>query len=304
MIGLDSSTAFSVIESLKQIATQKNSTIVMTIHQPSARLFGLLDKVMFLSGGYVTYFGGANVPLQTYIHNIYKEASLGDVPIGNLPEIFLDLSDQLIIENRVNILTDKYQLSESTLNRDISTITHTDHAVASYANSFLGDLMFLSERAFLNVLRTKELFVARLGASIFFGIQIGTLFLKTDEDDDGLRFRTAYFVFTLAFYFWTSLEALPIFIAERETFQREYSSGAYRAISYTLSSILVTLPANLFLAFIYTCITWWLVGLPNLATIFFFDVLITFMVLTSGMAFATMISTLIPNAMTGQTIGS
>lgn len=47
--GLDSSTALSVVESLKQMASQNSCTVVMTIHQPSARLFMLLDKVMCAS---------------------------------------------------------------------------------------------------------------------------------------------------------------------------------------------------------------------------------------------------------------
>ena len=36
----------------------------------------------------------------------------------------------------------------------------------------------------------------------------------------GIQYQSAYFAFTLAFYYWTSLEALPIFQMERQIFQR------------------------------------------------------------------------------------
>lgn len=74
--GLDSSTALSVIDSLKQLACKQNCTVVMTIHQPSTRLFNLLDRVLFLSAGQVTYFGLTS-ELNAAIHEIYAEAGLG-----------------------------------------------------------------------------------------------------------------------------------------------------------------------------------------------------------------------------------
>lgn len=93
-------------------------------------------------------------------------------------------------------------------------------------------------------------------------------------------------------------------IVEREIFQREYSSGAYRAGAFTISALLVTLPFMFAISMVYSCITWWLVGLPNIGSIFFFNVLTVFVVLIAGNTFSTMMSTLAPNPMLGQTAGS
>mmetsp|Transcript_9178 Transcript_9178/g.8199 ORF Transcript_9178/g.8199 Transcript_9178/m.8199 type:complete len:606 (+) Transcript_9178:83-1900(+) len=297
--GLDSSTALNVIDSLKAISVNTSSTIIMTIHQPSSRLFSIIDNVIFLSKGNITY-SGPTANVQSFIGKIYSEVGLGVVPFANPPEVFLDLSDSLLEQNKIDVLTSKF-LDDSAL---ATSEKHEDIEEASYANSFFGDVFILSHRSFLNILRTKELFFARLGSSVFFGILIGTLFMNTEATDSGLDHRTAYFVFTLAFYYWTSLEALPIFLAERETFQREYSSGAYRASSYTVASSIVYWPFYLVCAFFYCCITWWLVGLPNRATLFFFHVLLTFTVIVCGSTFATMFSVLVPDPMAGQTAGS
>lgn len=48
--GLDSTTALTVIEALKEIAVNRGSTLILTIHQPSAKLYGMFDKCLFLSG--------------------------------------------------------------------------------------------------------------------------------------------------------------------------------------------------------------------------------------------------------------
>ena len=51
--GLDSTTAVTVIEALKNIAVNRKSTLIVTIHQPSAKLFALFDKCLFLAGNFL-----------------------------------------------------------------------------------------------------------------------------------------------------------------------------------------------------------------------------------------------------------
>jgi len=49
--GLDSFTAFSIVNLLRKFAHEKNKTVVFTIHQPSADIWNLFDKVMLMVEG-------------------------------------------------------------------------------------------------------------------------------------------------------------------------------------------------------------------------------------------------------------
>ncbi|KAF3333578.1 ABC transporter G family member 20-like protein [Carex littledalei] len=55
-LGLDSTSAFMVVKVLRCIALS-GSVVIMSIHQPSYRILGLLDRLLFLSRGQMVYSG-------------------------------------------------------------------------------------------------------------------------------------------------------------------------------------------------------------------------------------------------------
>jgi ATP-binding cassette, subfamily G (WHITE), member 2 len=59
--GLDSTTAMRLVTTLRQLAAGGRS-IIMTIHQPSSRLYQQLDKLMLLSEGHAMYYGAFPPP--------------------------------------------------------------------------------------------------------------------------------------------------------------------------------------------------------------------------------------------------
>ncbi|KAJ6311631.1 hypothetical protein OIU77_013395 [Salix suchowensis] len=61
--GLDSTSAFMVVKVLQRIA-QSGSIVIMSVHQPSYRILGLLDRLIFLSRGQTVYSGSPmNLPV-------------------------------------------------------------------------------------------------------------------------------------------------------------------------------------------------------------------------------------------------
>ncbi|RYH29694.1 hypothetical protein EON65_07655 [archaeon] len=118
---------------------------------------------------------------------------MGDSPVSKPPEVFLDLCDTLTNENRLYMLASQYE--DATLSsKALNDVDGTPNDV----NSFLDERGILMNRALPNFLRTQELFMARLFASIFPGVLIGTLFYYTDDNQEGLGFCLSYMIFTIA----------------------------------------------------------------------------------------------------------
>jgi ABC-type multidrug transport system permease subunit len=96
---------------------------------------------------------------------------------------------------------------------------------------------------------------------ILVGLTVGTLFLHARHNYQGIEQRTGYFNFAIATLIFTSNEALPIFLQERQIFIRESSRGAYRASSYVLSQAATMLPFLFLLATLFSATSYFLVGL-------------------------------------------
>lgn len=63
--GLDSASAFFVVQMLRNIA-QDGRTVISSIHQPSSEVFTLFDDLFLLSGGETVYCGDAKMAVQFF----------------------------------------------------------------------------------------------------------------------------------------------------------------------------------------------------------------------------------------------
>ena len=55
--GLDSLTAFIIVQYLRKVAREEGKNMIMTIHQPSAELFHLFDRLILMAEGQIVYQG-------------------------------------------------------------------------------------------------------------------------------------------------------------------------------------------------------------------------------------------------------
>lgn len=301
--GLDSQTAFTVMNVLRDLTRKEGCTVILTIHQPSARIFDLIDYSIFLASGQITYFGRAS-DLHAFAESICIEAGLEAPSYANPPELFLELSHQLLEQDKITLLTSRCLKSNAVVDISRSQLESSNKQSAKYANSIWREVMILTERGFLNIYRTPELFFARLTVCCVLSIIISTMFLDSRNTDQGIRNKGSWFILSLAYFLWDSLENCPLFFSEIFIVERETSGGAYRAISHLLSSTIVQFPFQIILAFVYSAIGWWTVGFPNVGERFLFQVLVLFIILNTGFNFAIMMCSVLPNAMAANTTTS
>lgn len=85
--GLDSTTAQKIVKTLWDLASG-GRTIIMTIHQPSSRLFYLFHKVMLLSEGNALYFG-----IVSDVMDYFSGIGYAPLVAMNPAEFLLDLAN-------------------------------------------------------------------------------------------------------------------------------------------------------------------------------------------------------------------
>ncbi|KAK4784639.1 hypothetical protein SAY86_019007 [Trapa natans] len=328
--GLDSTSAFMVVKVLQRIA-QSGSIVIMTVHQPSYRLLGLLDRLLFLSRGQTVYSGPpSNLPtfFSGFGHPIPENE--------NRTEFALDLIRELegspggtksLVEfnkswqnNTKNIIATgggsqggpaelslKEAISASISRGKLVSGTATSGGVASpmvptFANPFWVEMAVLSKRSITNSRRMPELFGIRLGAILVTGFILATMFWHLDNSPKGVQERLGFFAFAMSTTFYTCADALPVFLQERYIFMRETAHNAYRRSSYVLSHSLVALPALVFLSLAFSAATFWAVGLDGGLKGFLFYFLIILVSFWAGSSFVTFLSGVVPHVMLGYTI--
>lgn len=330
--GLDSTSAFMVVKVLQRIA-QSGSIVIMSIHQPSYRILGLLDRLIFLSRGHTVYSGPpTNLPqfFADFGHPIPENE--------NRTEFALDLIRELegspggtrslvefnrtwqnmkrgtnpagtgnVVSSPTHGLSLKEAISASiSRGKLVSGATNTDASPTSmvprYANPFWIEMAVLSKRSFTNSRRMPELFGIRCGAVMVTGFILATMFWRLDNSPKGIQERLGFFAFAMSTTFYTCADALPVFLQERYIFMRETAHNAYRRISYCLSHALVSLPALIFLSFAFAAITFWSVGLDGGTSGFFFYFAIILASFWAGNSFVTFLSGVVPHVMLGYTI--
>ncbi|KAL1191579.1 ABC transporter G family member 1 [Cardamine amara subsp. amara] len=336
--GLDSTSAFMVVKVLKRIA-QSGSIVIMSIHQPSHRVLGLLDRLIFLSRGHTVYSGSpASLP------RFFAEFGNPIPENENRTEFALDLIRELegsaggtrgLVEfnkkwqeikkqnNRQPPLTPpsspypnltlKEAISASisrgklvsggeSVSNGGNTATATTLAVPSFANPMWIEIKTLSKRSMLNSRRQPELFGIRVASVVITGLILATVFWRLDNSPKGVQERLGFFAFAMSTMFYTCADALPVFLQERYIFMRETAYNAYRRSSYVLSHAIASFPSLIFLSVAFAVTTYWAVGLDGGPMGFLFYCLIILASFWSGSSFVTFLSGVIPSVMLGYTI--
>ncbi|GJV70251.1 ABC transporter G family member 6-like protein [Tanacetum coccineum] len=326
--GLDSTSAYMVVKVLQRIA-QSGSIVIMSVHQPSYRLLGLLDRLLFLSRGQTVYSGSPSNLISFFSdfgHPIPDKENrtefaldlireLEGSPGGTRSLVEFNKSWQIMRGSRHNAIGNETPTHGLSLKEAISTsisrgklvsgVTNSDSSssmVHSFANPIWMEMIVLSKRSFMNSWRMPELFLTRLGAVVVTGFILATMFWKLDDSPRGVRERIGFFAFAMSTMYYTCADALPVFIQERFIFMRETAYNAYRRSSYVLSHSLVAIPALVFLSLTFAIITFWAVGLDGGASGFFFYFAIILASYWAGSSFVTFLSGVVPHVMIGYVI--
>ncbi|XP_065649409.1 uncharacterized protein LOC101239819 isoform X2 [Hydra vulgaris] len=314
--GLDSSTAFNLINTLKNLVEKEKRAICLTIHQPSSQVFHMFDKLMLLCNGTVMFFGkNSNIlpffesiglpvypnwnPADFFIEKLkktevqskmaegfkmFRNNMIQDDPIC-IPNAYENLGshEYQALENEMNYRTEEtFKFSKLEVNKNKWPTSYRTQVIALWKRSFLqakGDV-------FNAVYFTKTILVSLIGGLIWFNTPFDA---NSRVDREGsIFFVMSYLFIELAF------DTIFSFPYEDKVIAKERASGMYRLSAFYTVKNIVDLSVLIVPQSMVYIITYWMMGL-NRSPIFLLGLLNVFLITALSQSMALIIGGSVKN---------
>lgn len=298
--GLDSASAFSIVHLLKSIASSRQSTIILSVHQPSFRLLSTVDSILLLSRGSVVHHG--SLPsLESFLLSAGFTVPAQLNPLEYAMEILHQLPPAHTPNNNNNIEHESRSSSSSSSDPPLMVMEVMSSSYTT-TSSRTHEIVTLYKRFWKIIIRSKQLLLTNALEALVVGFLLGTIYIDAGYSKQGMEKRLGFFAFTLSFLLSSTTETLPIFVGERAILLREASSGVYRLSSHLAANTLVFLPYLLALALLYSASVYFLVGLCASWAAFASFVLVLWAVMLTANSFVLFLSSLAPNYISGTSL--
>ncbi|CAN4120983.1 unnamed protein product [Withania somnifera] len=265
--GLDSASAFFVVQALKNISCD-GRTVISSIHQPSSEVFALFDDLFLLSGGETVYFGDAKLAVQFFAESGFPCPSRRNPSDHFLRCVNSDFdvvtatlkgsqrlrethkSDYLMnmaTEEIKELLASKYKHSAYATRarsrmRELLATQGVEIEIVKGSQAGWGkQLWTLTRRSFVNMSRDKGYYWSRIVIYIIvaFAVACG-------------GFVTGYMTFM-------SIGGFPSFIEEMKVFTKERLNGHYGVGAFVLANFLSSFPFLVAVSLVIGTITYYMV---------------------------------------------
>ncbi|KAJ7364390.1 pleiotropic drug resistance ABC transporter [Mycena albidolilacea] len=272
--GLDSQSAWAIMLFLQQLAAN-GQAILCTIHQPSAELFQIFDRLLLLrKGGQVVYFGDIGPNSSTLIHHFESNGSRPCDPSENPAEFMLDVIGAGATASSTQDWEAVWRGSpESAKAREELDRIHAEGRkqgavkatfTSDFASSWMLQAKTLLRRDFRFRWRDPTYLLAKLVLNIASGLLIGFTFYQAKTTQQGTQNQLfAIFMSTILSAPLSNQLQVP-FLDMRKIYEiREGPTKFYSWTALLTSAFLSELPWNILGSSLYFLCWYWTVGFES-----------------------------------------
>ncbi|XAR60361.1 Xenobiotic-transporting ATPase [Bertholletia excelsa] len=329
--GLDSASAFFVVQVLKSIA-HDGRTVISSIHQPSSEVFTLFDDLSLISAGETVYFGETKYAVQFFnevgfpcprrrnpsdhflrcINSAFDNVTatlMGSHRISDTRESTNSVLNMASVDMRCKLIQ-KYKCSKFA-NRararilELSTIEGLlIEAKTGSQATWWKQLTTLTRRSFVNMSRDVGYYWLRIVMYIAVSISVGSVFFDVGTSYTAILARGACGGFIAGFMTFMSIGGFPSFIEEMKIFYSERQNGYYGVGVYILSNFLSSFPFLLVMSLSAATITYFMVKLRPGLSHFVYSTLDLVSSIAVVESFMMVVAALVPNFLMGLIAGA
>jgi ATP-binding cassette subfamily G (WHITE) protein 2 (SNQ2) len=269
--GLDSQSAWAIMAFLRGLANN-GQAILCTIHQPSAELFQVFDRLLLLrKGGQTVYFGDigdkSSIMLDYFERNGAAhcdananpaEYMLDTIGAGATATASVDWHD--IWKRSPEAVELQTQIERIHAEGRARPLTETERH-SEFATSWIHQAVILTKRNFLAYWRNPTYLMAKIILNVAGGLLIGFTFFNSKDTLQGTQNKlfSIFLATVLAVPITQQLQS--VYIDIRSIYEiRERPSRMYSWTALATSQILVEIPWNILCSSLFFVCWYWTVG--------------------------------------------
>ncbi|KAI3981952.1 hypothetical protein MKX01_018858 [Papaver californicum] len=280
--GLDSSTTFQIVSSLRQTVHIMNATAVISLLQPAPETYNLFDDIILISDGKIVYQGPREHVLEFFESVGFKCPErkgvadfLQEVTSKKDQQQYWARKDEPYSFVTVKDFTQAFQSFHvgRKLGEELATPFNKSkcHPAAltteQYGVSKTELLKACASREYLLMKRNSFVYIFKLFQLIFIGFVTMTLFLRTemkrDSVVDGGIYMGALF-FTLVMIMFNGFSELAMTVMKLPVFYKQRDLRFYPAWAYSLPTWILKIPITFGEVAVWVFMTYYVIGFdPN-----------------------------------------